>query len=150
MKIYIASDHGGYQLKGELKDHLTSLGYAVEDIGAFRLNPLDDYTDFVFPLAEKVGQSGTSLGVVVGRSGNGEAIAANKVKGVRAAVCLNEAMAQKSREHNNANILALGSDFIDLETAKKIVNAFLETTYPALERHQRRLDKIAEYESRQV
>lgn len=148
MKIYLASDHGGYQLKNEIKAHLTSMGYGVEDMGAHRLNPLDDYTDFVFPLAEKISQSGTSMGIILGRSGNGEAIAANKVKGVRAALCFDEAMARKAREHNNANVLSIGSDFIDLETAKKIVDAFLETHYPAMERHERRLAKIAEYEGR--
>ncbi len=148
MKVYIASDHGGYQLKSELKTYLTSLGYKVEDMGAHRLNPLDDYTDFIFPLAEKVAQSGTSLGIILGRTGNGEAIAANKVKGVRAGLCLNEAMARKTREHQNANILSLGSDFIDLETAKKIVDAFLETKYPKLERHVKRIEKIASYEEK--
>lgn len=147
MKVYIASDHGGYQLKSELKSHLTSLGYVAEDMGAHRLNPLDDYTDFIFPLAEKVAQSGTSLGIILGRTGNGEAMAANKVKGIRAALCMNEAMARKAREHQNANILSLGSDFLDLESAKKIVDAFLETKYPKLGRHARRIKKIAEYEN---
>ena len=145
MKVFIASDHGGFEYKEELKKYLSGKGYEVEDMGAYELNPEDDYTDFVFPLAKKVSQDGGSFGIVIGRSGNGEAIAANKVKGIRAAVCLNEKMAIMAREHNNANVLSLGADYIDLETAKKVVDAFLETPFSEEDRHIRRLKKISEY-----
>jgi len=147
MKIYIASDHGGYQLKNELKSFLSDANYIVKDMGPFELNPLDDYTDFVFPLAERVARSKADLGIVLGRSGNGEAIAANKVKGIRAAVCLNEIMAKKAREDNNANILSMGSDFIDVKKAGKIASVFIETEFTGLDRHERRLKKISLYET---
>lgn len=147
MKIYIASDHGGYQLKSELISFLSDANYVVEDMGPFEFNSLDDYTDFVFPLAEKVARSKTDLGIVLGRSGNGEAIAANKVKGIRAAVCLNEKMAKKAREDNNANILSMGSDFIDIKKAKRVVSVFVDTEFSALDRHERRLKKISLYEA---
>ena len=148
MKIFIASDHGGYKLKEDLKKYLLTQGYEVEDMGNTKLDPEDDYPDFVFPLAKKVSKEKGGFGIVLGRSGNGEAIAANKVKGTRAAVCLNEAMAQKAREDNNANVLALGADYINLETAKKIVDMFLKTLFSEAERHKRRIGKINVCESR--
>lgn len=156
MKIYIGADHGGYYLKEELKRYLVDKGYEVEDMGAHTLDPQDDYPDFVIPVALRVvsfadaqDKQGGVFGVVIGRSGNGEAIAANKVKGIRATLCLNEAMAQVAREHNDANILALGADFIDTETAKKIVDTFLTTPFSEAERHKRRLQKISDYETAQ-
>lgn len=142
MKIYIGSDHGGFKLKEELKKFLSDLGHEVEDIGAHSLDPADDYPDFIFPAAEKVAQNPESTGIVIGRSGNGEAIAANKVKGIRAALCLNEDMARLAREHNQANILALGADFVDTEKAKQITKTFLETPFSSEERHKRRVEKI--------
>jgi len=147
MRIYIASDHGGYQLKEELKGYLKDKGYQVEDLGNTKFDPEDDYPDFVFPLASRVAQGEQGLGIVIGRSGNGETMAANKVKGVRAVVCLNEKMAQKARLDNDANVLSLGADYINTETAKKIVDAFLTTLFSGEERHKRRLGKIKNYES---
>lgn len=147
MKIYIGSDHGGYKLKEELKKYLVELAYEVEDMGAHSLDSGDDYPDFVFPVAEKVAQDPQSIGIVLGRSGVGEAIAANKVKGIRAALVWNEQVAVKAREHSDANILSLGADFIDKETAKRIVKIFLETPFSQEERHKRRLEKIKKYES---
>lgn len=147
MKVYISSDHGGYQLKEELKEYLSELGYEVEDLGAHELNLEDDYPVFAFPVAEKVAQNSGAFGIVVGRSGNGEAIAANKVKGIRAALCWNEEVAKKAREHNNANVLSLGTDYIDTEKAKIIVKTFLETPFSGEERHKRRIEKIKNYES---
>lgn len=146
MKIYIGADHGGFELKEELKKYLTELGYELSDLGAHTLNQDDDYTDFVIPVAEKVSQDPGSLGIVMGRSGQGEAIATNKVKGIRAAVCFSEEMARRTRDHNNANILSLGADFIDTETAKRIVKVFLETPFSNEERHIRRLNKISKLE----
>lgn len=147
MKIYIGSDHGGYQLKEELKKYLSEQGYEIEDLGAHELDPDDDYPDYVFPTAESVARNSGSMGIVIGRSGNGEVIAANKVKGIRAALCWNEEVAKKAREHNDTNVLSLGADYIDSETARKIVKTFLETSFSGEERHKRRIEKIKNYES---
>lgn len=147
MRIYIGADHGGYKLKEELKKYLGEIGHEVEDMGAHELDPEDDYPDFVFPVAEKVAQNPGAFGIVIGRSGNGEAIAANKVKGIRAALCWSEEIAKKAREHNDANILSLGADYIDTEKAKIIVKTFLETSFSEEERHKRRIEKISKYEA---
>lgn len=147
MRVYIGADHGGYNLKEELKPYLVELGYEVEDLGAHSLVEDDDYPDYVLPVAEKVVGDGGSVGIVVGRSGNGEAIAANKVAGIRAAVCLNSEMARKAREHNDANVLSLGADCINSIDAKEVVKVFLETPFSGEERHIRRIRKITEYEA---
>ncbi|RLC32476.1 ribose-5-phosphate isomerase [Candidatus Woesebacteria bacterium] len=147
MKTYIAADHGGYELKKEIANYLQEKGYVIEDMGNKEHDPQDDYPDFVFPLAEKVAKEMGATGIILGRSGNGEAIAANKVKGIRAAVCLNVKMAKKAREDNDANILSLGADYVDLDTAKKIIDTFLETFSSKEEKHKRRVSKITSYES---
>ncbi|HJX45886.1 MAG TPA: RpiB/LacA/LacB family sugar-phosphate isomerase [Patescibacteria group bacterium] len=147
MKIYIAGDHAGYWLRESLKEDLRSWGHEVEDLGNLKYDQGDDYPDFIIPLAEKVAKDPRSLGVVIGRWGNGEAIAANKVKGIRAALCLTEEMAKKAREDNDANILALGSQFVDENRAEKVVGVFIDTPFPEEERHQRRIDKILSYEA---
>jgi ribose 5-phosphate isomerase B len=147
MKTYIAADHGGHELKKELMKYLEEKGYVIEDMGNKEHDPQDDYPDFVFPLAEKVAKEMGATGIILGRSGNGEAIAANKVKGIRAVVCINVKMAKKAREDNNANILSLGADYVDIDTAKKIVDAFLETFSSKEEKHKRRVNKITSYES---
>ncbi|OGE17399.1 ribose-5-phosphate isomerase [Candidatus Daviesbacteria bacterium RIFCSPHIGHO2_12_FULL_37_11] len=147
MVIYIGADHGGFELKEQIKSWLSQNSYEVEDFGADSLNPEDDYPDFIILVAEKVVLNSKSLGIVIGRSGNGEAIAANKVKGIRAAVCLNVEMAEKAKEHNNANILSLGADYIQREEAEEIVRTFLDTPFSNEERHMRRLDKIEALEN---
>lgn len=147
MRIYIGSDHGGYQLKEELKEYLKKLGYEVEDLGAHELNLEDDYPDFVFPTAESVARNPGSMGIVIGRSGNGEVIAANKVKGIWAALCWDEEVAKKAREHNDANVLSLGANYISVDEAKNIIKVFLETPFSGEERHRRRIEKIKNYES---
>jgi ribose 5-phosphate isomerase B len=150
MKVYLGADHGGYRLKEKIKVWLTEWGYDFDDLGAKSLNPNDDYPDFVIPVAEKVAhrqaQGMPSMGIVLGRSGNGEAIAANKVKGVRAALCVSVQMAIKAREHNKANVLSLGEDYIKESDAKKIVKMFFNTKFTGDLRHKRRLKKISEYE----
>lgn len=146
MKVYLGADHGGYRLKEELKEYLSGLGYEIEDMGAYELDPDDDYPDFIFPVATNVSQNQESMGIVIGLSGNGEAIAANKVNGIRAALCMNENMTKKAREDNDANVLALGADFIDQETAKQITRMFLETPFSGEERHKRRINKIQNYD----
>jgi len=152
MKIYIAADHGGFQLKEQLKSYLVQENYEVEDMGNKSFESADDYPHFIIPLAKKVaGGANTKeiLGIILGRSGNGEAIAANKVKSARAAVCLNEEMAIKAREHNDANILSLGADYVNLLEAKSIVKAFLETDFSNEPRHVRRIQQIVEFENGQ-
>lgn len=146
MKVYFGTDHGGYDLKEELKKYVQELGCGVVDKGAFALDPEDDYPDFVIPAAEAVAADAGSLGIVLGRSGNGEQIAANKVKGIRAALCLNTTMAIKAKEHNHANVLSIGADYTDPAEVRKIVKAFLETPFSSEERHQRRIDKISAHE----
>jgi ribose 5-phosphate isomerase B len=154
MKVYLGSDHGGFELKEKIKGWLGEWGKDYEDMGAMELNRDDDYPDYVIPVALRVASANRAdrqdkqvLGIVLGRSGNGEAIAANKVKGVRAAVCWNSGMAKKAREDNDANVLALGGDFVDEREAKGIVKVFLETEFSKKRRHERRLAKIAEVES---
>jgi len=145
--IYLASDHGGFEFKQEIKSWLLESGHECTDLGVNELNPIDDYPDFVIPLAQKIALEERSLGIIFGRSGNGEAITANKVKGVRAVLCFNEKMAQMARTHNNANILSLGADYLPMGEAKKIITTFLETEFIGEERHVRRLQKIKDLEN---
>lgn len=144
--IYLGTDHGGYSLKEEIKNWLTESNIKFQDLGAHSLDPQDDYPDFIIPVAKQIASDPQSLGIIIGRSGNGEAIAANKVRGARAALCLNEEMAQKAREHNNANIISLGADYISMDEAKKIVKVFIETEFSNEERHIRRIEKIKKIE----
>lgn len=146
MIVYLGADHGGFALKEKLKGWLLENGFITEDLGAYSLNPQDDYPDFIVPVAEKVASDPDSRGIILGRSGNGEAMAANKVDRVRAAVCLDEEMARKARQDNDANILSLGADFVDFNIAKKIVKTFLGTTFSEGARHIRRLKEIEEVE----
>ena len=146
MKVYIAADHGGFDLKKDLLGYLENLNYQVEDLGNNKKDPQDDYPDFVIPLAKRVVEEKV-LGIIIGRSGNGEAIAANKVKGARATVCISEKMSQKARRDNNANILSLGADYMDFDLAKKVTKIFLETEFSEAERHIKRIGKISSYES---
>jgi ribose 5-phosphate isomerase B len=147
MKIYLASDHGGYYLKEELKSFLSDKGHQVKDFGAYSFDAQDDYPDFVLPLAEKLAKEDHALGIVLGRSGNGEAIAANKVKGIHAAHCLSVKMAKRAREHNNANLIALGAEYVTPTAAKRIVDAFVTTPFSRAARHTRRVAIIKKYES---
>lgn len=149
MKIYIASDHAGYWLKEDIKQDLRSYGHEVVDVGNNQYDPNDDYPDFVIACAERVADDYGSLGIVLGRSGNGESIAANKVMGIRAALCFTESMAKKAREDNNANVLSLGADYIDAHKAERVVSIFIDTPFPGEERHARRVDKITSYENTQ-
>ena len=147
MKIYLASDHGGFKYKEEIKKHLQEKGHEVEDCGAYELNPGDDYPDFVIPMSEKVSKEEGSFGTILGRSGNGELIAANKVKGIRAVMGCSPKMAKIAREHNDSNILSLGADFLTLQEAIDCVEVFLKTKFSKVGRHVRRINKIIDYES---
>lgn len=145
MKIYIASDHAGFEMKEKLKSYLKELGYEAEDRGNFVYDEQDDYPDFVSLVAKKVSEDPeNNRGVVLGGSGQGEAIVANRVKGVRAAVLYfyNENIIRLSREHNNANVLSLGARFLNDEEAKRAVKLWLEVPFPGDERHKRRINKI--------
>ncbi len=145
MKIYIGTDHAGFELKEALKKFLGELGYEVEDKGAFSLDPADDYPDFIRPTAEAVANDPErSRGIILGGSGQGEAMVANRFKGVRAAVYYGgqQEIVKLSREHNNANILALGARFISEYEAKEAVRIWLETPFSGEERHARRIKKI--------
>jgi ribose 5-phosphate isomerase B len=143
-KIYFASDHAGFELKGKLVSYTKELGYDVEDFGAHVFNIEDDYPDFVTPLAKQVAASPEAFGVIVGRSGQGEAMCANRIPTIRAVVFYGGSMEiiQLAREHNNANILSLGAQFITLEEAEKAVKQFIETSFSSSPRHARRLAKF--------
>jgi ribose 5-phosphate isomerase B len=146
--IYIASDHAGVELKQKLITHLKQTGQEVEDCGAHKFDPEDDYPDFIYPCAVKVAQNPGSMGIVIGGSGNGEAIMANKVKGIRAAVYYgaHEEIISLSRQHNNANVLSLGARFITPEQAERAVDLWIETGFDG-GRHQRRIEKISKLEN---
>ena len=143
--IYLASDHAGFHLKEKIKARLAEEGTRVEDCGALSYEPGDDYPDFIFAAAEKVAASrGGAKAVVLGGSGQGEAMAANRLKGVRAAVVysFNEEIIRLSREHNDANVLSLGARFLDDADALKAVDLWLKTGFSGDERHRRRIAKL--------
>ncbi len=160
-KIYLAADHAGFDLKNALVSHLQTLGYEVEDLGASVLNPEDDYPNYVTPLAERVAAEPDTRGIVIGGSGQGEAMCANRVKGVRAIVFYGKMrvtaaleveggksqdgydIVRLGRRHNDANVLSLGARFISVEEADEAVRTFLETPFAAdAVRHSRRLSKF--------
>jgi len=156
MKVVIASDHGGFELKEILKPFLTLLGYEVVDVGAFALDMNDDYVPFMQAAARKVEEDPEhTRGIVIGGSGQGEAIAANRFKGIRAAVYYGEPrknqidaegreldMLTSSREHNNANVLSLGARFLSKGEAKEAVKKWLAISFPESERHVRRIEML--------
>ncbi len=144
MHIFIASDHAGFALKNALVEHCRTLGHEVEDMGAFTLNPDDDYPDFITPCAEKVAATHDARGIIIGGSGQGEAMAANRIKGVRAAVFYGGSLelVRLAQEHNDANILSLGARFVSVEEADLAVRIFLETPFSDSPRHARRLAKF--------
>lgn len=149
MKIFLGADHRGYNLKEKIKDWLSAWGYQHEDFGAYKLNPKDDYPNFVSQVAEKISQKPKSYrGIVLGASGQGEAIVANRYKKVRAVVYYGgtQKIIELSRQHNDANILSLGASFLDEDTTKKIIKLWLETKFSQNPRHIRRLNKIKKIE----
>ena len=145
MKIHIATDHAGLELKNNIKHYLEEKGHQVHDHGAHQFDPLDDYPDFIFPCANAVSNDPESKGIILGGSGQGEAMAANRVKGVRAAVFYNgpDEIIKLSRQHNNANILSLGARFMSEEEMYKIIEVWLSTDFES-GRHQRRIEKLDE------
>ncbi len=142
MKIAIGSDHAGFTYKEKIKEFLKALGHEVTDFGTYSEDPVD-YPLFIRPVAEAVARGESERGVVLGGSGNGEAMAANRVKGVRCAVCWNVASARLARQHNDANIVSLGQRMISEEEALEIVSVWLETGFDG-GRHLRRIQMLDE------
>ena len=143
MKIHIATDHAGLDLKNIIRDYLISKGHEVTDHGAHEYDALDDYPDYIFPCAKAVASDLESRGIILGGSGQGEAMAANRVKGVRAAVFYNGPVeiVKLSREHNNANILSLGARFMAEDEIYDVIEMWLDEPFGG-GRHQRRIDKL--------
>ena len=148
MRIHIGSDHAGLELKAELIKHLTSNGHEVIDHGPHEYDALDDYPDFCIPAAEAVAIDSASLGIVLGGSGNGEQIAANKVKGIRAALAWSIETAKLAKEHNNANVIAVGGRMHEISFVKEIIDAFISEPFSNDDRHVRRIKKIADFENK--
>ncbi|MEH0936005.1 ribose-5-phosphate isomerase [Micromonospora psammae] len=146
MRVYLGSDHAGFELKVHLANHLATQGYELVDVGPHTFDPDDDYPAFCLHTGDRVVNDPGSLGVVIGGSGNGEQIAANKVAGVRAALAWSIETAQLGREHNDANIVAVGARQHTLDEATAIVEAFLTTPFSGNPRHGRRIAQMAEYE----
>ncbi len=146
MKIHLATDHAGLEQKDKIKRHLTDSGHDVIDHGAYEYDALDDYPDFIFPCAKAVAEDSKSRGIILGGSGQAEEMAANRIKGVRAAVFYNgpKEIIELSRQHNNANILSLGARFIPEEEIYQIIEMWFNTDFEA-GRHQRRVDKLDNY-----
>ncbi len=159
-KIFFASDHAGFNLKQVLIEYVVTLGYDIEDLGARSLDPEDDYPDYTTPCAKRVAETPDSLGILLGGSGQGEAMSANRVPGARASVYYGSVDATDSldiegsnskdtfdvvrlpRQHNDANILSIGARFVSESEALKAVRIFLETPFSGVERHTRRIAKF--------
>ncbi len=146
MKVAIGTDHAGFPLKERLRHELEALHHEVVDLGTWGAEPAVDYPDFCFPVGERVSRGEVDRGIVLGGSGIGEAIAANKVAGVRAAVVTSDETARLTRLHNDSNVLALGARTNDHEAAARWLRIWLETPFEG-GRHVPRLDKIRAYES---
>lgn len=159
-KIYFAADHAGFALKNALIEHLGTLGYETEDMGAYAFDHDDDYPDFVTPLAHAVASDATACGIIIGGSGQGEAMCANRIHGVRAAIFYGPMhvtaaleieggrskdgfdLVRLARRHNNANVLSIGARFVSGEEAEESMHIFLETLSSDSPRHARRLAKF--------
>ena len=143
MKIHLATDHAGLELKNSIKDYLISKGQDVTDHGAHEYDAQDDYPDYIFPCAKAVAADPESRGIILGGSGQGEAMAANRVRGVRAAVYYGseKEIVQLSRGHNNANVLSLGARFISEKVIYEVIETWLDKPFEG-GRHQRRIDKL--------
>tara|TARA_B110001454_G_scaffold82145_1_gene79026 strand:- start:22 stop:462 length:441 start_codon:yes stop_codon:yes gene_type:complete len=143
VKVHLATDHAGLELKDKIKLYLIELEHEVIDHGAYEFDALDDYPDFIFPCAKAVAEEQESRGIILGGSGQGEAMAANRIKGIRAAVFYNgpEEIIKLSRQHNNANILSLGARFMTEEEIYRIIKIWFGEDFEG-GRHQRRIEKL--------
>ena len=146
MRIHIGSDHAGLEFKNRIVKHLKNKGHDVVDHGPHTFDPLDDYPVFCIPAAEAVAKEPGSFGIVLGGSGNGEQMVANKVKGVRAALVWSKEIAKLAREHNDANVISLGGRMHDEAFCLELVDTFLATPFSGDERHVRRIGLISKYE----
>ncbi|MBB5920377.1 ribose 5-phosphate isomerase B [Actinoalloteichus hoggarensis] len=147
MRVYLGADHAGFQLKIELADSLRGLGHDVVDVGPHAYDAEDDYPAFCIEAARRVVADDGSLGVVIGGSGNGEQIAANKVPGARVALAWSPETARLARNHNDAQLIGIGARMHTSQEAIEIVTTFLDASFSAEERHARRIGLIAEYEA---
>lgn len=147
MRIAIGSDHQGYDLKVLVRDRLTSQAAEVQDVGPDRLDPGDDYPDFARAVAQSVARGESDLGIMICSTGVGSCMAANKVRGIRAALCHDTFSARMSRQHNDANVLCLGANIVGKFLALEIVDVWIGESFSGEERHRRRLAKIQNIES---
>jgi ribose 5-phosphate isomerase B len=150
MRVYLGGDHAGFELKQAILEHLEAGGHEPIDCGAFAYDAQDDYPAFCIAAAEKTVADPGSLGIVLGGSGNGEQIAANKVPGARCALAWSVETAQLARQHNDAQLIGIGGRMHTVEEALAIVDAFLAAAWSEEPRHQRRIDILAEYETSHV
>ena len=148
MKIHIGSDHAGLEFKAKIIDHLKKNGHDVTDHGPIEFDAQDDYPIFCIPAAIAVAKDPNSFGIVLGGSGNGEQIAANKVNGVRAALVWSIETAKLAREHNNANVISIGGRLHEETFCLQLVDTFLATPFSGDERHIRRINQISNYENK--
>lgn len=151
MRIHLATDHAGLDLSADIAAHLRTVGHEVVDHGPTEFDPLDDYPSFCINAARAVRRDERAgveaLGIVFGGSGNGEQMAANKVEGIRAALVWSEATASLAREHNNANVCAIGARQHDTSEVLRLIDVFISTPFPGEERHVRRIAQLLEYET---
>jgi ribose 5-phosphate isomerase B len=150
MRVYLGSDHAGFELKQQIIDHLEQNGHEPVDCGAYTYDADDDYPAFCISAARRTLEDPGSLGIVIGGSGNGEQIAANKVPGIRCALGWSAETASLARQHNNAQVIGVGARMHTVDEAFAIVDAFLSTPWSKAERHQRRIDILAAYEETHV
>ena len=148
MRIHIGSDHAGLEFKAKIIAHLQGQGHQVTDHGPHSFDPLDDYPEFCIPAALATAKDPGSFGIVLGGSGNGEQMAANKVKGVRAALVWSVEIAKLARQHNDANVISLGGRMHDEKLCLELVDTFLSTPFSSDERHKRRIGLISKYEEK--
>lgn len=146
MRVYLASDHAGFELKAYLAEHLATAGHEVVDVGPATYDAEDDYPPYCIEAARRVVTDHGSLGVVIGGSGNGEQIAANKVTGCRAALAYSVETARLAREHNNAQVIGVGARMHTPEEAAEIVTEFLATPFSGIDRHARRIRMLEEFD----
>ncbi|CAM3977210.1 ribose-5-phosphate isomerase [Helcobacillus massiliensis] len=147
MQVHIGTDHAGFELKNRLVEALKAKGHEVTDHGAHTYDALDDYPPFCTAVGEAVVAAPGSFGIVIGGSGNGEQIAANKVKGVRAALVWNEDTAKLARQHNDANVISVGARQHTEDELEHLIDLFLAEPFSGDERHVRRIEKIATFET---
>ena len=146
MRVHIGGDHAAYELLGELVSFLEAEGHDVTNHGPHTYDAVDDYPVFVLRAAQAVAADPGSLGVVLGGSGNGEQMAANKVAGIRAALCYDDDLARLAREHNDAQVISIGGRMNTVDEAKAMVRTFLATPFSGAQRHARRIDMVSAYE----